>query len=78
MSEDENAEATVCTSVARGWVITQFDDTCEPISDGGRKIPQTGIPEDVVNHPIIDQGEELIGGFTDDRFDAALMAEYLS
>ena len=65
MREDENTEGTVCTSVPRGWVITQFDDTCEPLSDGGRKIPQKAYLKSG-QYPIIDQGEELIGGFTDD------------
>ncbi|PYS23283.1 MAG: hypothetical protein DMF72_10005 [Acidobacteria bacterium] len=52
-------------SLPSGWIWTDFDDTCDPVSDGGRKIPQKSYLNSG-RYPVIDQGEEFIGGFTDD------------
>jgi type I restriction enzyme, S subunit len=65
MSDSANTEATVYASAPSGWVWAKFDDICEPVSDGGRKVPQKAYLKSG-QYPIVDQGEELIGGFTDD------------
>lgn len=64
MSDSVKTEADVEASAPNGWVWTRFDDTCEPISDGGLKVPQRAYQESG-QFPIIDQGEELIGGYSD-------------
>jgi type I restriction enzyme S subunit len=52
-------------AVPAGWVLIAFEDVCEPVPDGGRKVPQKAyLPSGL--YPIVDQGDGLIGGFTDD------------
>jgi type I restriction enzyme S subunit len=48
-----------------GWAWTTFEETCEPVSDGGRKIPQKAYLKSG-KYPVVDQGESVIGGYTDD------------
>jgi len=54
------------------WVLVEFDDAIEIISDNGLRIKQ----KDYLSAgptPVIDQGEGLIGGYTD-RLDARIDA----
>lgn len=57
-----------------GWVLTNYEESVETISDQGRRIDQRNyLKAGMV--PVIDQGEPFIGGYTDDeskRFDGPL------
>jgi len=61
-----HGEATSSTALPDSWGWADFDDTCKPLSDGGRKVPQRAYLRSG-RYPVVDQGEELIGGFTDDE-----------
>src|SRR5215831_18290047 len=50
----------------RGWRWAAFSAVCEPDSDGGLKILQKSYLK-AGKYPIVDQGESIIGGFTNDR-----------
>ena len=65
MIEQRDTKAAADTSIPSSWVWAEFDGTCDPVSDGGRKIPQKAYKKSA-RYPVVDQGEHLIGGFTDD------------
>lgn len=65
MSDLVNKEDTSNVSIPSGWVFAEFDETCKPVSDGGRKVSQKAYLKSG-RYPIVDQGEALIGGFTND------------
>jgi type I restriction enzyme S subunit len=46
-----------------GWELASFDQTVQPISDRGRRLPQSQYAANG-KFPIVDQGEGLIGGWT--------------
>jgi type I restriction enzyme, S subunit len=48
-----------------GWAWASFDDAFEVISDRGRRVPQHAY-EVTGALPVVDQGEGLFGGFTND------------
>ncbi len=48
-----------------GWVWAAFDQLFENLSDGGRKLPTKDYLT-AGKHPVIDQGEKAIGGYTND------------
>jgi type I restriction enzyme S subunit len=57
---------TLCRALPASWCSVTFDDAFEVISDGARRIPQSEyLSEGVL--PIVDQGEEFVGGYTDAR-----------
>jgi len=62
-SRDTSAGAG--TSVPTGWAWTEFDETCLPVSDGGRKVPQKAYLKSGL-YPVVDQGEDLVAGYSDD------------
>ena len=45
--------------------MANFAETCAPVSDGGIKIPLKSYLKHG-KYPVVDQGEALVGGFTDD------------
>ena len=46
-----------------GWSALTFDQAVEPISDGGKRVDQSEyLPEGKL--PVVDQGEQFIGGYT--------------
>ncbi|MBM4045133.1 MAG: hypothetical protein FJ279_08465 [Planctomycetes bacterium] len=48
------------------WKLLSFDEALEPISDEGKRVDQSDyLPEGKL--PVIDQGEQFIGGYTDDE-----------
>ena len=49
-----------------GWALIEFADTCEKISLNKIKIKQSQYLTDG-KYPVIDQGQELIGGYFDDE-----------
>jgi type I restriction enzyme, S subunit len=49
----------------QGWTDLLFEDAVENISTNGKKTPQKQYQKSG-RFPIVDQGQELIGGFTDD------------
>lgn len=52
-------------NVAEHWEIAEFEDLLQNVSTNGIKIPQKSyLPEG--QFPVIDQGQNLIGGFTND------------
>jgi type I restriction enzyme S subunit len=65
MTQQVTTEPTGNSPVPIGWSWVSFDKTCHPVSDGGRKIPQNAYKQGGL-YPVVDQGEQLIGGFTDD------------
>jgi type I restriction enzyme S subunit len=48
-----------------GWEELSFDEAVEAISDGGRRVDQRDY-QPSGELPVIDQGEDFIGGYTDD------------
>src|SRR6266851_8310796 len=46
------------------WVPVEFDEAFDVLSDGGRRLAQSKYQE-TGPLPVIDQGEGLIGGYTD-------------
>jgi Type I restriction modification DNA specificity domain len=52
-------------SLPDGWVEIVFSEAFESVSDGGRRLPQSRYQK-AGKFPVIDQGAELIGGYTDD------------
>jgi restriction endonuclease S subunit len=60
-----NTKDTDNTAMPTNWTLANFEETCKPTSDGGKKTPQKAYLKNG-KYPIIDQGEQLIGGFTDD------------
>lgn len=64
-------------SLPESWTMARFDDLCDTISDGGRKIKERDYLE-AGAFPIVDQGAKPIAGFTDDqslvkRFDSPVI-----
>ena len=49
-----------------GWAYVDFTATCFPASDNGLKI-QKKVYGSTGLYPIVDQGEQLIGGYTNDE-----------
>jgi type I restriction enzyme S subunit len=49
-----------------GWTWASFEETCETASDSGRKVPEKAYLK-AGKFPVVDQGEGLIGGYTDDH-----------
>lgn len=50
--------------IPKGWEVVNFNDTCESISLNGIKIKQKEYLQKG-KYPVIDQGQELIGGYYD-------------
>src|SRR5215831_18735068 len=65
MTEEASVESATTGLLPKGWAWANFEKTCEPVSDGGKKIKQKQYLT-IGQYPIIDQGERFIGGFTDD------------
>ncbi len=53
-------------SVPEGWEILSFSKAASVISDQGKRIKQRDYLTDG-KFPVIDQGQDLIGGYTDDE-----------
>lgn len=49
----------------KGWTNLPVEDAVENVSTNGKKTPQKQYLEQGL-YPIVDQGQDLIGGFTDD------------
>src|SRR3989442_424030 len=49
----------------RGWMSVPFDLFFEDVTHSSRKLPK-GSYRDAGIYPVIDQGEQEIGGYTDD------------
>jgi len=47
------------------WQRLSFDEAVEPISDEGKRVDQRNY-QPTGKLPVIDQGEDFIGGYTDD------------
>lgn len=60
MSEEINYK----TDVPKGWALINFSDTCDSISLNGIKIKQKQYQQKG-KYPVVDQGQELIGGYYD-------------
>lgn len=59
-----------------GWVWAGFDQVFDPLSDGGKKLPQAEYAQSG-RFPVVDQGAKFVGGYTDDAsllFDGHLPA----
>ena len=54
------------TALPARWKSLSFDEAVEPISDGGKRVDQSDYLREG-KLPVIDQGEEFIGGYTNDE-----------
>ena len=53
------------TALPAGWKSLSFDEAVEPISDEGKRVDQSDyLTEGKL--PVVDQGEQFIGGYTND------------
>ena len=52
--------------VSPGWAVLPFDQTADVVSDKGKRVKQGSyLPAGKI--PVIDQGQDPIGGYTDDE-----------
>ncbi len=61
-----NEDLKYKSELPKGWVLNNFAESCEKISLNGIKIKQKQyLPSG--KYPVVDQGQELIGGYFDDE-----------
>lgn len=53
-------------NLPKGWVWTRFDEVIEKVPLTDRKLKQSGYQQKG-KFPVIDQGQEFIGGYTDNE-----------
>ena len=63
LSDEERGQWSV-TVLPEGWEWRGFGEVFEDITDNNRKLPQKNYLIEGA-YPVIDQGESLIGGYTD-------------
>jgi restriction endonuclease S subunit len=64
MTEDLKAQVVGNGAVPSGWLLADFIETCHPVPDGGRKLLRKYYQKNGM-YPVVDQGEDLVGGFSD-------------
>ena len=57
---------TKFTNIPKHWQITKLGEVCDKISLNGFKIKQKDYLEEG-KYPVVDQGQELIGGYYNDK-----------
>jgi type I restriction enzyme S subunit len=61
--EPTTPHTTNLHELPEGWVWVSFEQACFAVSDEGRKLPRSSY-ESFGVLPVIDQGEEEVGGYT--------------
>lgn len=61
ISKYQNAKNLL--NLSNGWVLKQFDELLKDVTRTGTKIPSSNY-EEVGQYPVIDQGKELIAGYS--------------